>query len=118
MNLTLSGGPRDGRTIDVAPCAVVNVPEVLRVQAHPAAPLWVGDEFYAITHEYDGRTGVYLGVRKWPRVGPWSWFAATPFPDLSLFPRLDAWARKRKEACSRLRAAWSALRGGTCSAET
>lgn len=118
MNLTLSGGPRDGRTIDVAPCAIGNVPEVLQVQAHPGDGAWVGDEFYAITHEYDGRTGVYLGVRKWPRVGPWSRFTATPFPSLSLFPRLDAWARKRREARQRLRAAWSALRGEACNEDT
>lgn len=109
--VTLRGGPQDGREIRHPAYTVINIPEVLHLRAAPGAPTWVSDDYYAITHRYNGLTGDYMGVWKWPQVGPWSRFGLAPFPSLTLFPRVEAWQRRAQEYRRRYGAARMALRG-------
>lgn len=109
--ITLHGGPQDGREVRFPPRAVISSLEMLPLP--PDAPSWISDDYYVIMHRYNGLTGDYMGVWKWPQVGPWSRFGLAPFPSLTLFPRVEAWQRRAQEHRRRYGAARMALRGDT-----
>lgn len=77
MNLTLRGGPHDGRTVEIgAPCATVVTLVAHGPKRHPTdTDKWTCDEYgvwqwvdpdLRITYEqhaYNARTGQYVGVQ-------------------------------------------------------